>query len=243
MQEVSSRGRKGQCLLIYSVWSFVFTGVNLAFTTQLRAELGAWGFPVRFEVTISRRGSRIGAPGEQLHTWVTSDTHHLIKEICLVRSPCQGPASLGEAAGSKGFVRLPSGQPGTCPALALPPSPATVPGQGLVSGGQHQPVDLSVGSPALWVSVGSPCFSPKNSVSTGNPCFRLGTRFTVDFGDSHAFLCFCAISAVSTAAQQLHLRDILLPCRVLYRMNNRTSAMYFRVRLTKSPVQRRDWLL
>jgi len=82
------------------------------------------------------------------------------------------------------------------------------------AGGWHQPQDRSVGSPTLRVSVGSRWFFPVKSVSTGNPGCRLQTRFTVDFGDSRSCLCVCAISAVSTTAQRLHLRDSLLPCRI-----------------------------
>lgn len=196
-------GKKGQCLLIYSVWSFVFTGVNLAFTTQLRAELGARGFPVRFEFTISRWGSRIGASGEQLHTWVTSDTHHLIKETCLVRSPCQGPASLGEAAGLKGFVRLPRPCPG----------PATLPGHSPQAGSgvwRPAPASRSLGGIACPVDLrGVSLVFPQKLSINRQPVFQTGDSLYCGFWwftRLPLFLSyFCCVNRSAAVASKGHL--------------------------------------
>lgn len=186
---------------------------------QLIAELGT---PVWFTFTVSRQGRWIGSRST-CESKVTHTTR-LKKSACL-RIPATMLAPFGEAAGPMG---LPSGQLGSCPALAPAPSP------GRVSCLEVAPASGSLS--ALRGSVGSPWFSPKKSVSTGNLCFRLESRFTIGLGGSRSFLCFCAISAVSTTAQELHLRDVLLPCRILYGMNHWKSAMYFRVRLAKSLV-------
>lgn len=137
-------------------------------------------------------------------------THTRLKKSTWFREPCHSSRTVGGGSRAEGLV---------CSSIWGPalPWPQHIPGQGLVSGGWHQPVGLSVGSPVLRISVGSRCFSPHKAVSTGNLCFRLESALLgILVIHIPSFVsALLRISFVSTAAQRSCLRDILLPYRVL----------------------------
>lgn len=180
---------------------FVFAGVTLAFTVQLRAELGA-GVPelcslVRVDGVAESvcLGSRSVSVSQKWH----------IEKSTWFREPCHSSSTVWGGGGADGLVCLSIWE--------LPcPGPSSIPEQGLVSGGWHQPVDLSLGGISCPAHLrGVPLALPTHSNSSRQPAFQTAVCFSVDFGGSHSFLCFCLISYLccvngSTAfASQGHL--------------------------------------